>query len=213
MVRRYRAEQRAATRVRTRWSSRLQEAGRAVIRLLCIHRAFYAVTRRRSSPGQGVSGLSLSRRNEGLKVGSRYLRRVVGWGVTRRLRLFIGLNRGNSASSLSKNRVPRRQGPRVRLVERTVVTEPMDILKNRLSVPGNGGAFPRSKYAPRNNSGVPRNRSDAPRNPRIVLGNIFAPRKGPTVSRNAEPVPRTTNGGHVVPGLYPLASLCTDGCC
>jgi len=43
----------------------------AVIRLLCIYHAFYAVTRRRSSPGQGVSGLSLSRRNEGLKVGSR----------------------------------------------------------------------------------------------------------------------------------------------
>jgi hypothetical protein len=43
----------------------------AVIRLLCIHRAFCAVTRRRSSPGQGVSGLSLSRRNEGLEVGSR----------------------------------------------------------------------------------------------------------------------------------------------
>jgi hypothetical protein len=43
----------------------------AVIRLLCIHRAFYAVTRRRSSPGQGVSDLSLSRRHERLEVGSR----------------------------------------------------------------------------------------------------------------------------------------------
>jgi hypothetical protein len=30
LVRRYRAEQRAATRVRTRWSSRLQEAGSSV---------------------------------------------------------------------------------------------------------------------------------------------------------------------------------------
>jgi hypothetical protein len=34
LVRRYRAEQRAATRVRTRWSSRLQEAGNSV-RLQC----------------------------------------------------------------------------------------------------------------------------------------------------------------------------------
>jgi hypothetical protein len=71
LVRRYRAEQRAATRVRTRWSSRLQEAGSAVIRLLCIHRALYAVTRRRSSPGQGVSGLSLSRKDWRLAAGSR----------------------------------------------------------------------------------------------------------------------------------------------
>jgi hypothetical protein len=61
--------------------------------------------------------------------------------------------------------------------------------RNRLSIPGNGGAFPRSKYAPRNNSGVPRNRLDAPRNPRIVPGSILAPRKDPTVPRNAELVP------------------------
>ena len=60
----------------------------------------------------------------------------------------------------------------------------MDIPRNRLSVPGNGGAFPRSKYAPRNNSGVPRNRSDAPRNPRIVPGSILTPRKDPTVPGN-----------------------------
>ena len=31
LVRRYRAEQRAATRVRTRWSSRLQKAGSSVV--------------------------------------------------------------------------------------------------------------------------------------------------------------------------------------
>jgi hypothetical protein len=36
-----------------------------------LHRAFCAVTRCGSSLGQGVSGLSPSRRNEGLEVGSR----------------------------------------------------------------------------------------------------------------------------------------------
>jgi hypothetical protein len=41
------------------------------IRLLRIHRGFYAVTRYKSSLGQDVLGLSLSRRNEGLKVDSK----------------------------------------------------------------------------------------------------------------------------------------------
>ena len=70
LVRRYRAEQRAVTRVRTRGRRGCRKWAAQFIRLL-IHRAFYAVTRRRSSLGQGVSGLSLSRRNEGLEVGSR----------------------------------------------------------------------------------------------------------------------------------------------
>jgi len=81
-------------------------------------------------------------------------------GILEAFTNVVGRSVGTKGLQVSKN------GPRVQLVERTVVTEPMDIPKNRLSVPGNSGAFP-----------------------------------------------RTTNGGHIVPGLYPLALLCTDGCC
>ena len=88
----------------------------------------------------------------------------------------------------------------------------MDILRNRLSVLRNGRAFLRSKYIPRNNSGVPKSIWPIFRNTRIIPRSIFAPRKGPTVPRNAEPVLRTTNEDQV-PGLYPLVSLCTDRCC
>ena len=68
------------------------------------------------------------------------------------------------------------------------------------------------------NPGIPKNRSDAFKNPRIILKNILALRKDPTIPKNTEPV-----SGNIYHGpldqLYTgsifayLKSFRTKACC
>jgi len=77
---------------------------------LCSHQAlmhswclFVRSPRRRSSPGQGILGLSPSRRNEGLGVGSTQSREAVGSRRRRQVVLILFEASHQSASMCSRN--------------------------------------------------------------------------------------------------------------